>query len=60
MADHHLSPEHERVAREATERIRAVVAAGMAQPGRRPDGVQVDGAADGAVTERSSSISARS
>lgn len=60
VVDRHLSPEHERVAREATERIRAAVAAGGRQPGRREGDRQVDASAEAAVTERSSSTSARS
>ena len=29
MIDHHLSPEHERIARQATDPIRAAIAAGV-------------------------------
>ena len=60
MTDHHLSPEHERVARQATERIRAAIAAGLRQP-TGPDGDPgAERAVEASVTERSSSISARS
>ena len=59
MTDHHLSPEHERVARQATERIRAAIAAGLPQP-TGSDDPRAERAVEASVTERSSSISARS